>query len=237
MINCETSYINYKIRKKKTIYNVNLHLLIQKFICDKGLLLYGGEAINILLLDITNGKVSIYDNNINDYDVISMNGFDDIYELKDILIDNGYKYTYVRRAIHPSTYKIFTNLNSDSIIDITTISKDQFSQMSPIMIRGSYYGDIVYTVNPQYIKIDQYKNISSNYYRDNYRFVNALKRIKLLEKYFPIKDCEFLSDINKITKIPKLKEDCVIGGDVAFNFCYPGRIENPVPGRCQKHQQ
>lgn len=224
-------YIDYKIKKKKATYDHRLHSIIRKFICDRGLLLYGGEAINLLLYTSTGGKVTIYDEkyDTHDYDVMSMDAVGDIEKLKKILIDSGYRYTYIRRAIHKTTHKLFTNLSSDSIIDITMISSEQFAKMRPIKIARSYFNDDVYVIDPHYIKVDQYKNISSHLYADNHRFDKAMKRIKLLEKYFPIEG-EFLgtvADREDTVSDQGEEKNGVIGGDAAFDFYYPGRIKNP----------
>lgn len=223
-------YRDYLKRKKK-ITDKNLHKLIRKFIIDRQLIFYGGEAIDQLIINKSDGKDSLYDPkiNISDYDVMSLNMHDDISDLKQLLDDNNYRYTRIVQAFHKSTKKIFTSLMSESIVDISLINLDKLDLLEIISIYSKKYGSNIDIVNPHHLKIDQYHNISMNLYRDLHRYKKAMRKLKLLEKYFPFPGQYITSSVTtKLRKINNIK-NIIIGGDYAFSIYYPNRIENPVP--------
>ena len=101
-----------------------IHSLILKFCKEKGLVIYGGMAINKYLAK----RFNIYEKNSNkyiinleqlvaDYDIFSINAFEDAKELAQIFKKNNLKKIQVKRAKHDNTWKI--SVNHQPLIDLT----------------------------------------------------------------------------------------------------------------------
>jgi hypothetical protein len=213
----------YKLKNKK--YDDKIEKIIKDFIINKKLIIYGGSAIDILLK--SRGHKGIYDYNYDykDYDVFSLNALEDIKELAEILKNKGFKYLKITAGVSSNTYRLFIDINRDSSFDITNISIEKLKKLEKLEI----YDNIIYD-DPNHIKVDQYRNLSCQLFKDINRYEKISKRILLLEKYFPMKENDnYLENINlKKIKDIEIKKNYIFVGDLAYNYYMDIKnIDNP----------
>lgn len=153
-----------------------INCITLKFIKDKGLIVYGGTAINALVQ--LKGD-SIYDaDKLVDYDVISPDNYRHSIELCNIFFNNHYNYVERRDAIHENTYSIFVDMSTNPVADITYIPPTIFQIIPFIEIDGVKY------IHPEYQLIDIYKsftNITNSYRWDEKK--EYFKYAKLIQHY------------------------------------------------------
>src|SRR6185369_16732339 len=113
---------NYKdlTIKKASDYSLYMQALdiVQNFIHTRDRILVGGQAIDAALR--MKGEEGIYNpDQIPDYDIISINYFQDAYDLGGILAKKGFKGISIINALHPTTMKV--RLNFRELCDITYV--------------------------------------------------------------------------------------------------------------------
>jgi hypothetical protein len=211
----------YKKFKWNILNDEKLNKIIENFIKEKKLILYGGLAIDMLIKK--NSKLHYYDEyDLKDYDVFSTNFIDDSNDLANILSSNGYKKIAIKTGITGKTRKIFINFNYEAIIDISQIDKNFIDNIKIIKINNFRIAE------PNYLKIDQYKNVTSDLFRDYFRFQKSYRKILLLEKVFPINEKKMISKKTKIN-VPDLSDhEYLIGGDFALNKYYNFEINDVI---------
>jgi len=135
--------------------------------------------------------------------------------LADELYSAGFSYVVCRRGMHITTYKI--SVEFFGIMDISFIPNDVYQKL----LSESLIIDNLYYIDPKYIKSDLYCNCAQNFFSDSWRINKALKRIELLEKYFP-------NIIDKdVTNIKKNKSQRIKKGGMISNEIYVCDIECP----------
>ena len=145
--------------------------IVRDFIKHKGLILYGGFAINSYLPK--NNK--IYNRTeLPDYDFFSYDPWKDALELAQILYDAGYIYTEIRSGMHSGTFKVFSDFWN--IADISYLPKNHFDQIKTVKKNG------LKLVSPAQLNIDMYKQLLGPGF-DISRWLKVYKRQKLIEKW------------------------------------------------------
>lgn len=210
------------VKKFKRNLADNVREIILGFIKKKGLVIYGGYAIHLL----TNYGYYKKGDPI-DYDVYSPNYMDDSLELGQLLKANGVKRIRIVNAINDGTRKIFIGLMRESIIDF---SFKPMSELKDIIHDKQIDGFTV--AKPDYIKIDQYKNLHANLFTDYNRITKSLKKITFLENTFPTTltnvSRKLESDPDKIKELMVLLEkniDIVVGGEYIMNYYLNNKFE------------
>jgi hypothetical protein len=217
------------LRKLKRDIPEDTRKIIEKYIRDKNLVVYGGFAIDILLRDKT-GKGIYNADDSYDYDVYSENFDADAQELMSILKLNGSSWMRIVTGINGKTRKVFINLIKESVIDFSYMKN-----VEEIVLPGKINGYRI--CNPQHMKIDQYKNVHDNLFGFYHRIPKAIKKIELLERYFPPTDetyqltknkVELVSNQEKVIdttaegivklSIDKMKDHWILGGDLVANY-------------------
>lgn len=157
---------------KNIIEIVESYLRKKKFIC------YGGTAINNLLPE----EQQFYNKNIElpDYDFFSPNALDNAMELADIYYKMGYTDVEAKAGQHYGTYKVFVNFLP--IADITQIDSKLYKKIfnDSIKVDGIYYSP------PNFLRMSMYLELSRPL-GDVSRWEKVFKRLKLLNKYHPLK--------------------------------------------------
>ena len=171
---------NEKIRGRKIVSNEDIQKIIkivENFIIKKKLICYGGTAINNILPD----DAQFYDKEaeIPDYDFFSANAFDDAIELADIYYNAGYIDVEAKAGMHHGTYKVYVNFIP--IADITQLVKPLFDSIKKQTIKKA---GIHYTP-PNYLRMSMYLELSRPE-GDISRWEKVLKRLNLLNKYYPL---------------------------------------------------
>lgn len=114
------------IDKRKTYEQyIKMYHVTRDFIIKKGLLLYGGLALNIALPK-TKRFYDAYE--LPDYDFFSHDARKHAKELADLYHKLGYNYVEVKPGMHDSTYKVFVEFQP--VADITDIPRYLFDRLS-----------------------------------------------------------------------------------------------------------
>jgi len=152
--------------------------IVETFIRRKKLICYGGTAINNIL-----PKQSQFYNKdleIPDYDFFSANALNDCKELCDIFHKEGFEEVEGKSGQHHGTYKVFVNFIP--IADITSIPNELFKSLAHEAIKVAA---ILYAP-PNYLRMGMYLELSRPN-GDTSRWEKVLKRLSLLNQYYPLK--------------------------------------------------
>lgn len=189
----EKSEEEIETEKKKKF--TDILSLIEKFLIDKKIVLYGGTAMNMYLPK----KHKFYkDYELPDYDGFCVNPEKVALELVNILKKNSYEYITIRHALHDGTFKITWEFN-----DIADFSKISYSDYKLILKNSS-------TINN--LKVANINLIKCNAYYElclpksaMFRWSKVFKRIMILEKNVAIKTVQYKSDYWITNKVPIIK--------------------------------
>lgn len=210
---------------KDIISSANNH--VEEFIKKRGLILFGGTAIDMALRLVGS---NIYEpDTLSDYDILSSNSVDDAYDLAEILYKLGFENVKVIRAIHVETMRVRCNLIS--VVDIGYIPHKFYERIKTINYKG------LTVVHTDFQRIDLHRafcypynnapqeDIFNRWEKDNYRF-------SLINKFIPTEQPSNDIDIKKVTietKINLLDKNRMIGGFVAYIYYLNEfkKIKNP----------
>ena len=152
--------------------------IVENFLVKKGLICYGGTAINNVLPK----HDQFYDLNVEipDYDFFSANALEDAKELADIYYKAGYTEVEAKSGVHYGTFKVFVNFIP--IADITYLHSEIYNSISKdaIQIAGIKYAP------PDYLRMAMYLELSRPA-GDVSRWEKVSKRLSILNKYYPMK--------------------------------------------------
>jgi len=153
--------------------------IVADFIKRKGLIPYGGIAINNILPK----DEQFYDEEteIPDYDFFSPNAMDDAKELADIYHKKGFEQVEAKAGQHFGTYKVFVQFIP--VADITYLPKQLFNALKKDGLRVN---GILYTP-PNFLRMSMYLELSRPA-GDTGRWEKVYKRLRLLNKHFPMKN-------------------------------------------------
>jgi hypothetical protein len=225
-------YLKKKYKKyiKVKEFDEKLDRIVKQFIKDKNLILYGGLAMHILIVNKSNGKDKIYDeNDMVDYDVFSYNYVEDAeFFAKMLNSEYGYKKIRIVTGIAKKTRRVFVSLEKDARLDISKINMGELKKLKTVDVSGFLIAD------PHFLKIDQYQNLSINIFSDMFRMEKSLNRIILMEKYFPIERStnsmenieiykrkeKDLIDIGESLSTINKNHTIVLGGDYVYMLYY-----------------
>lgn len=172
--------------------------IVETFIRRKKLICYGGTAINNIL-----PKQSQFYNKdleIPDYDFFSANALNDCKELCDVFYKEGFEEVEGKAGQHHGTYKVFVNFIP--IADITSIPNELFKSLSQEAVKVS---GIMYAP-PNYLRMGMYLELSRPN-GDISRWEKVLKRLSLLNQYYPLRATECSEvDFQRTMNNPKQNE-------------------------------
>lgn len=192
--------------------------LVKKFIIERGLILFGGLAIDFALR--LKGDHIYPDEQRPDFDFLSTKNIDDAYDLAEILQKAGFENVGAIRAIHVQTMKVRTNFIW--VADIGYTPPDIFSKLPTF----NYQGMLV--IHPDYQRLDMHLAFCFPFNgapREDvfHRWQKDLKRFNLFEKYYPITYTPTKSEVYTTVKgklnIPFIVDIQPIG--VASRDCTP----------------
>lgn len=152
--------------------------IVEKFLTKKGLICYGGTAINNILPK----HDQFYDLNVEipDYDFFSPDALKDAKELADIYIKEGFSEVEAKSGVHYGTFKVFVNFIP--VADITLLDKSLFKSIKKesISIAGIRYCPANFLRMLGYLELSRPAG-------DVSRWEKVQKRINLLNKHYPLK--------------------------------------------------
>lgn len=193
--------------------------IVEEFISKKGLICYGGTAINNILPK----HDQFYDKSLEipDYDFFSHNALDHAKELADIYKSNGYTDVEAKAGVHFGTYKVFVNFIP--VADITQLVPEIFKNLK----KESIVVDNISYASPNFLRMSMYLELSRPK-GDVGRWEKVLKRLILLNKHYPIKEYDCKNTIvgrgfyKKTKKVKErniynvVKKICIQAGVVFF---------------------
>jgi len=151
--------------------------IVEEFLKKKKCICYGGTAINNILPKFA----QFYNRNVDvpDYDFFSRNALEDAKELADIYFKKGYGEVEAKAGMHAGTFKVFVNFIP--VADITALHPTLYTALEEeaVVIAGIHYAP------PNYLRMGMYLELSRPQ-GDVSRWEKVLKRIILLNKYFPL---------------------------------------------------
>ena len=151
--------------------------IVEKFIKDKKLLVYGGTAINNILPQAS----QFYDTKteIPDYDFYSPNALEDAKELSDIYAKKGFNEVEAKGGVHHGTYKVFVDFIP--VADITQMQPELFKSLN----KHSVVKNNIRYSPPNFLRMSMYLELSRPK-GDVGRWEKILKRLTLLNKHYPL---------------------------------------------------
>ena len=152
--------------------------ILEDFIIEKKVLLYGGTAINNILPKYA----QFYDRTteIPDYDFYSPDALIHAKELADIYYKKGYIEVEAKSGIHFGTFKVYVNFIP--VADITQMHQ----QLYKTLMKDSIIISKMHYAPPDYLRMSMYLELSRPA-GDLSRWEKVLKRLNLLNKYYPLK--------------------------------------------------
>jgi hypothetical protein len=193
--------------------------IIEKFIKEKGLIIYGGLAMNKFLPE--DKKIYINEEDIlTDYDVWSPEPKKDAVILANTLFENGFDTVVVKNGVGQGVFKIFNNFQQ--AMDLQYIPHKILELIPTEKFDGLKYS------TPLHARINAYHSLT-NPRHATYRWKKDLERLELLEEEFPYPkptQCK-MTDIQK-PEYMKLQEivlntiknmsEILFTGDEAYYF-------------------
>ena len=207
--------------------------MVEDFLRKTQCICYGGTAINNILPE----EAQFYnrDAEIPDYDFFSETPLAHAKELADQFHAKGYSDVEAKSGVHNGTYKVFVNFIP--MADITALHKDLYKSIKKdaIIIDG-----ILYTP-PNYLRMSMFLELSRPN-GDVSRWEKILKRLTLLNKYYPLKaqDChkvDFqrrLDSANDSEKLHYIIRDSFIRQGVVFFGGYATSLYSRYMSKDQK---
>ena len=183
---CEELILKMQVKEaknkigKRTLNSTEIQqmlYIIESFLKKKKVICYGGTAINNILPE----SVHFYNRKVDlaDYDFFSTDGVNDAKELADLYAANGFHEVEAKAAQHHGTFKVFVNFIP--IADISTISKTIFV----LLMDHAIEKDNIYYAPPNFLRMSIYTELSRPA-GDTDRWEKIVKRLQLLNKYYPI---------------------------------------------------
>lgn len=207
----------------KTILDIKTHNyndyksflnIIKKIIIERKLVMYGGMAIHYALK--LKGHEGIYhEDRLPDYDIYSSNFYKDSNEITLYIYNLGYTNVLSVTCQHVTTRTIKMGFNR--LCDITQLN--YFNKLPTLT-----YEDIVF-VHPLFQRLSLYLVLSMPYAFErgenlSFRYAKDVKRLALLDKYYPVGEEEDNSKFNTVDLKITVDKTRYISGLVAYAIYY-----------------
>ena len=163
--------------------------LVKNFIRERGLILYGGEAIDGAVRE--RGGELYASGTVPDYDFYTANSVEDAYDLADVLFEAGMEGARAIAGLHYGTMKVDAGENH-FVADLSYIPHRLFEAIPTVTHDG------LRRVHPGYQRADIHRAIAHPYIDPPrevifHRLSKDVARFNLLEEYYPVSElAEFL---------------------------------------------
>lgn len=150
--------------------------IIMEYVKEKGLVIYGGQAIDVLLS--TKGKRIYDDSTIPDIDVYSSNYIRDMIEVANRLHYAGFKYIQGIPRKHPTSKAVKFEFMRINALDISYMPSELIELVGTFEHEGLKYISAEYTICSIYL------TLSRNSMLNNFRWKKDCERLtKVLEEF------------------------------------------------------
>jgi len=205
--------------------------IVEEFIREKCLKIYGGVAINIHLPedDKIYQNINKNSNKIIDYDVYTISPKSHATELGNLLFKAGFEYVNVQEGVNKGVYKVFNYFQE--VVDLVYIPERIYNLLPHCEYNGLRY------VSPKHLKIDLLVALTNPKY-STFRWKKDYERLTLIEKNFPHEKPKKFLQNNTYKKQPyyldkiirdfiNKRDDYVIFGDLAYTaFMEKSKLED-----------
>lgn len=170
--------------------------IVEKFISERGLILYGGQAIDFALR--LKGDKIYEDDAVPDYDMFSSDSVNDSYDLTEILAKEGMEEARSVVGYYVRAMKNSVSANRAWIADLAYIPKEIFGQLPILEYKG------MKIIHPHYQMIDIHQSLSNSFQNPSmgepifFRYKKEIARYNKLLEYYPFEQV----DIKKIKTKP-----------------------------------
>ena len=188
--------------------------VVRQFISDKGLILYGGLAIDYTLR-LKGGHI-YPEGERPDYDMLSPNNVEHAYELADILAGMGFPAVQAIPALHVQTMKVRVNIIV--VADISFVPEGLFKALPTVEYAD---GPPIRVIHPHWQFMDQHLAFCFPF-RDPprepvfHRFKKDLKRFNILQSKYPLPRPSSGGETRPARITIPLLEHCALYGDPAL---------------------
>jgi hypothetical protein len=211
----------YSPTKKEKL---EINKIVLKYVKEHKLKIYGGYAINKLIVE-KNPEDRIYEpDSVADIDCYSPTPVLHLKTLANIFFDLGYQNVEGKEALHRETYTLF--VNSYNSCDLSYTPTNVFHRIPFDEIDGVYF------ISSSFAMIDMYKQLTEPYFSGAQRWEKVFPRLYKLQKNYPFKMATSkLIDPDKIDNNPtyiKMLDACqkyiesskslIVYGRNAYNF-------------------
>lgn len=170
------------IKDQKAIISI-----IESYIKEHQLIVYGGNAQNLAIKKI-DPKGVFYDNkDVHDYDVYSFDPINDAINLTKQIFKTGFKNILAIEAIHVETYSI--KYYGTALCDFSYIPKYVFDNLPILSVDGFKI------VNPYLAYIDFMRMFNDPLTSSSFRWSKNFERFNMMQKYYPLTSKELNNDI------------------------------------------
>lgn len=170
------------IKDQKAIISI-----IERYIKDHNLIVYGGNAQNLAIKRIDSLKGFYDDKDVHDYDVYSFDPINDAINLTKQIFKAGFKNILAIEAIHIETYSI--KYYGTALCDFSYMPKYIFDNLPIFKVEGFNI------VNPYVAYIDFMRMFNDPLTSSSFRWSKNFERFNLMQEYYPLRTKE-LKDNN-----------------------------------------
>lgn len=170
------------IKDQKAIISI-----IESYIKEHQLIVYGGNAQNLAIKKI-DPKGVFYDNkDVHDYDVYSFDPINDAINLTKQIFKAGFKNILAIEAIHVETYSI--KYYGTALCDFSYMPKYVFDNLPILSVDGFKI------VNAYLAYIDFMRMFNDPLTSSSFRWSKNFERFNMMQKYYPLTSKELNNDI------------------------------------------
>ena len=170
------------IKNQKAIISI-----IESYIKEHQLIVYGGNAQNLAIKKIDPKGVFYDDKDVHDYDVYSFDPRTDAINLTKQIFKAGFKNILAIEAIHVETYSI--KYYGTPLCDFSYMPKYIFDNLPIFKVEGFNI------VNPYLAYIDFMRMFNDPLTSSSFRWSKNFERFNMMQKYYPLTSKELKNDI------------------------------------------
>ena len=170
------------IKNQKAIISI-----IESYIKEHQLIVYGGNAQNLAIKKIDPKGVFYDDKDVHDYDVYSFDPRTDAINLTKQIFKAGFKNILAIEAIHVETYSI--KYYGTPLCDFSYMPKYIFDNLPILSVDGFKI------VNPYLAYIDFMRMFNDPLTSSSFRWSKNFERFNMMQKYYPLTSKELKNDM------------------------------------------
>lgn len=167
-----------KILNPNLIHRKDILNIVEKYIRENKLILYGGNAQNLAIKKESPDDVFYTnDSEIHDYDVYSFEPLKHAVNICNLIFDAGYKNIRCIEAIHPETYSI--KYDQYTFSDLTYIPTILYKNLPYLTVDGFRI------VSPYFSYIDFMRIFIDPLVTSSFRWDKHFERFVLIQRFYP----------------------------------------------------